>query len=280
MSEPAIPPTLAEAQAHPARAKWRWAIHLFLLAGYVLGVGIGGVLMKSQNDGSSEPAMPGNVAALAQMCALEMGLFLVIFGVAWVFSRANADELFLKWRGGIRPVLWGIAYSIALRFVIMVVVVLVAAPVFLWKGEKAVEGLRPKTEAIVNTNALKDPAYVLFAVTVVSFGMAGFREELWRVGIMAGCAGLAPMFFSTRRGQFIAVAIAAVIFGVGHAPQGIGGVVITAALGLALGFIIVRHQSIWEAVMAHGFFDATTFAALYLVLKYFPEALRGLGASG
>jgi membrane protease YdiL (CAAX protease family) len=132
----------------------------------------------------------------------------------------------------------------------------------------------------VNAEALKDPLYVLFAVSVVSFGVAGFREELWRVGMMAGFAGLAPAIFATRRGQLIAVVVAAVIFGIGHTPQGIGGVVLTAVLGLALGCIIVRHQSIWEAVLAHGFFDATTFVGLYVVVKYFPEALRGFGLSG
>ena len=72
----------------------------------------------------------------------------------------------------------------------------------------------------------------------------------------------------------MAVAIAAVIFGLGHLPQGWGGVAMTGALGLGLGWIIVRHQSAREAIFAHGFFDATTFAALYLVIKYFPDALK------
>jgi membrane protease YdiL (CAAX protease family) len=33
-------------------------------------------------------------------------------------------------------------------------------------------------------------------------------------------------------------------------------------LGLMLGLIIVLHKSIWPAVIAHGLFDATTFALL------------------
>jgi membrane protease YdiL (CAAX protease family) len=280
MSDSPIPPVLAEVETQSTRPKWRWGVHLFILAAYVLAQGIAGAFLKPEGAGSVEPAMPATVGALARMCAIEMALFLFIFGIACAFSRATPRDLLLKWRGGFRPILWGVAYSVALRFVIMIFVILIAAPIVYFKGEKAVEGLRPKTESLVNAEALKDPVYVLFAVTVVSFGVAGFREELWRVGIMAGFAGLAPAIFTTRRGQLIAVVVAAVIFGIGHAPQGIGGVVITAALGLALGCIIVRHQSIWEAVMAHGFFDATTFVGLYIFVKYFPEVLRGLGASG
>jgi membrane protease YdiL (CAAX protease family) len=267
---------LSEVEAQPTRAKWRWLVHLLLLAGYVLGIGIGGALLK---DGSSEPAMPNTVQALAKMCALEVGMFLTIFLVAWLFSRARRDELLLKWRGGFRPVVRGFAYSIGLRVAVMVAVAVIGLPFYALKGEKGVEELRPKTESMINAKALKDPAYIVFALTVVSFGMAGFREELWRAGMMAGFAALAPTVFGTRRGQFFAVAIAAVIFGLGHAPQGWGGVAITALLGMGLGWIIVRHQSIWEAVMAHGFFDATTFGLIYLIVKFAPEALKGFGIS-
>lgn len=36
----------------------------------------------------------------------------------------------------------------------------------------------------------------------------------------------------------------------------------TAVLGFLLGMIMVLHQSIWPAVIAHGFFDATSMALL------------------
>jgi membrane protease YdiL (CAAX protease family) len=214
------------------------------------------------------------------MCALELGMFFTVFVIAWLFSRARPEELFLKWRGGWRPIVRGFLYSIGLRLGVMVAVAVIALPIYTLKGDKGVEELRPKTESMINAKALKDPVYIAFALTVVSFGMAGFREELWRAGMMAGFAALAPSIFGTRRGQFFAVAIAAVIFGLGHAPQGWGGVAITALLGMGLGWMIVRHQSIWEAVMAHGFFDATTFAMIYLIIRFAPEALKGFGISG
>ncbi|HUS36359.1 MAG TPA: CPBP family intramembrane glutamic endopeptidase [Verrucomicrobiae bacterium] len=278
MSESEIPPVLSEVEAQPTRAKWRWLVSVLLLAGYVLGIGIAGPLLKG-DGGSTGPAMPDDLGSLMRLCAVDLGMFAAVFAIAWLFSRARRAELFLKWRGGVRPVLWGIAYSIGLRVAVMIIGAIMVAPIYALKGEKAIEGFRPKTESLINTKALKDPAYATFMMTVVSFGMAGFREELWRVGMMAGLAGLAPAVFATRRGQYIAVAIAAVIFGLGHAPQGWGGVVLTGALGLGLGWIIVRHQSIWEAVMAHGFFDATTFAALYVIVRFAPEALKAFGIS-
>jgi membrane protease YdiL (CAAX protease family) len=220
--------------------------------------------------------MPTDLRALAIMCLVEGVMFAAVFALAWLFSRVRREELFLKWRGGLRPVLWGFVYSILLRIAVAIVVIAVAAPMVLIKGTSAVEKLRPKTEAVVNMEAIKDPAYVAFALTVVSFGMAGFREELWRAGMLAGLAGMAPRMFASRRGQYFAVAIAALIFGLGHLPQGWGGVAVTAVLGLGLGSIIVWHQSAWEAILAHGFFDATTFAGLYLLAKYLPDALKQL----
>jgi hypothetical protein len=42
---------------------------------------------------------------------------------------------------------------------------------------------------------------------------------------------------------------------------------------------MVWRQSIWEAVLAHGFFDATTFALLWLIQKVNPELLKSFGIS-
>lgn len=278
MSYPDVPPRLDEVPVEVPRPKWRWALHLTLLIGYVLALGIAG-LFRPQVAGAGASAMPNDVRALLTLCAFEIVLFAIVAALAWSFSRAGPDELFLRWRGGLRPFAWGILYSVALRFAVLVVVMMVAIPLALTKGEKSVEKLRPKVEAVVDTEALKDPVYLLVALTAISFVVAGFREELWRAGVIAGLAGVAPRIFGTRRGQYLAVVIAAVIFGLGHLPQGWGGVGLTCALGLGLGFIIVRHRSIWEAVLAHGFFDATTFAGLYIVVKYFPQILKGVGIS-
>jgi hypothetical protein len=38
--------------------------------------------------------------------------------------------------------------------------------------------------------------------------------------------------------------------------------------GLLLGIIMVVHDSIWPAVIAHGMFDATSFALLPVALEH------------
>jgi len=68
-------------------------------------------------------------------------------------------------------------------------------------------------------------------------------------------------------GRIWAVAIAAVVFGLGHLALGPLAVGAAALLGLGLGLIMVLHGSIWPAVFAHGMFDATTFALLPLALE-------------
>ena len=62
--------------------------------------------------------------------------------------------------------------------------------------------------------------------------------------------------------------IVSLMFGFGHTYQGVIGVGATTLLGLGLGAIMLWHKSIWHAVIAHGFFDASTFVTLYLLTKY------------
>jgi hypothetical protein len=266
-----VPPII---DAAPRQPRWRWAIHLALLASYVLGIGLIGSQTRHYSD--TQSALPRHLNGLAWMCFYELVFFVSIFALALVFSRARARDLFLEWRGGVRPIFWGAVYSVALRFAVMIVVILLVVPVVAMKGQKSVEKLRPKIENVIDMEAIKDPAYLIFTLTVVSFVVAGLREELWRAGMIAGLAGLAPRWFSSQRGQYAAVVLAAIVFGIGHLPQGWGGVFLTSLLGIGLGTIMVWRKSVWEAAIAHGFFDATSFAALYVIAKYLPGALHAL----
>jgi membrane protease YdiL (CAAX protease family) len=284
MSEEAIPPVLEEAPPDgptPAPApKWRWVVSLLLLAGYVLGIGLLGM---ERDPAQGEAALPNSVGKLLWMCAREIGIFGAVFGLAWWSSRASVEALYLKWRKGLMPVVWGALHSIFLRLGIAVAVMAVVIPYAALKGEKALEEnmqvLRPKVESVVDTKALQDPAYFVVTMTVISFVVAGLREELWRAGMLAGLAGLAPAVFGSRKGRYFAVVLVAMIFGLAHAPQGIGGVALTGLLGIGLGVIMVAHRSTWIAALAHGFFDATTFALLFAITKVAPQFLKSFGIS-
>ncbi len=123
---------------------------------------------------------------------------------------------------------------------------------------------------------MDDLVYLWLNLTVVSFGLAGLREELWRAGMLAGLAALFPRMFHRAKGKLAAIAFGAVVFGCGHLPQGWGGVVMATILGLGLGAIMVYHRSIWEAALAHGFFDASTFLMLYLLARLHLYPFPGL----
>jgi membrane protease YdiL (CAAX protease family) len=200
----------------------------------------------------------------------ELLLFGVFWGAAWAFSRASIDDLFLRWRGIWENVILGLAYSIGLRFVLLGAMVLVIA-VALMSGITSdqitnfVKSFSPTPDRMVSSKALgSDPLYLFLMVTWVSFVVAGLREELWRVGVIAACTKLLTPRFSARSAQIFAVVMSSLFFGMAHYIQGWLAVGMTAIVGMSLGAITLMHRSIWPAVIAHGAFDALTFLMLPL----------------
>ncbi len=270
---PNPPPLLPvhSSKGHPLR----WAIHLLLITAFPVVIGIAGA-GRSQTQ---QPALGRGPLALIWISAVEVLIFAVVFGLAWLASRASASDLRWRWRGGFWTVPLGMAYSVALRLAVGIVVA-IAATVLLAFHVTTVKGMqhflmanRPDVGAIVDIHALHhNPFYFWLAVTVVSFGVGGFREELWRSAFLAGARGVWPAGFSSIPGQIAAAALAAVAFGVGHLAQGILAVCLTAVLGFGLGLIMIFHRSIWPAVIAHGTFDATSMALLPWVMQNLPHA--------
>ncbi len=255
----------------------RW-IFLALIGLYPIVIG----LLAWGRTGSRGPALSHNAYGLLLVCALEIVIFGAVFGVAWLASRPSPDDLLLRWRGGIWTVPLGIAYSLAVRLAVALVAIVGAAFLFLshLATPKTLESFisqnRPDVETLVDVNALRhNPLYYWLTLTIVSFVVAGLREELWRSAFLAGMRSLWPSAFGSRLGQFFAVAMAAVIFGLGHLSQGPLAVCLTGFLGFLLGLIMILHRSIWPAVIAHGAFDATSLA----LLPFAMDALQKLHPS-
>ncbi|MGV3772951.1 MAG: CPBP family intramembrane glutamic endopeptidase [Verrucomicrobiales bacterium] len=281
-AEPSAPPPIIHDPASPddgwqgkSRPRWAWAIHLILFVGYVLGIGLIGASQDGNAEGKNESILPATSSALINVAIGEIVMFSIVVLLALAFSRANWRQMLLSWKNGLKPVLFGAVYSVGLRVAIAILTFLLLLPAFIKddKDLKSAEDLRPKTENLINPKALQDPVYLALTMTVISFVVAGLREEFWRAGVLAGLRGVAPRLFGSKKGQYIGVILAAIVFGLGHLPQGAGGAIMTGALGIGLGIIMVRHQSIWEAVMAHGFFNATSFALLFMMVKYFPNQM-------
>lgn len=215
------------------------------------------------------PALSGNVRGLLFVCGLELILFSLVFGLGWLASRASREELLFRWRPGWWVVPLGIVYSVALRFALLVVVMVVAAILLTTHAAtpETLQGFvstnRPNLEAIVSISALRsNPTYYWLAVTLASFVVAGLREEVWRAGTLAALRALWPGTFASRAGQHLAVALIAVLFGAMHLPMGLIAAVGAGLIGWLLGVTMILHKSIWPAVIAHGLFDATTMAIL------------------
>jgi membrane protease YdiL (CAAX protease family) len=211
------------------------------------------------------------------VCFVQVAIFAVIFAIGWLASRVSATDLLLKWRQGLWSFPLGILYSIGLRLGLAVVGVFLVMLLLLFHVVRVenLQGLRgftrPDVSALVDLTALRnDRLYFWLNLTLVSMVVAGLREELWRAAFLAGLRRLWPASFGTRPGEIAAVGVAAAIFGCGHVAQGPAGVAAAGLLGFGLGTIMVLHRSIWPAVIAHGLFDAATFAALPFLADKLP----------
>ncbi|MGK0239348.1 MAG: membrane protease YdiL (CAAX protease family) [Candidatus Pelagisphaera sp.] len=254
-------------------SKARWWTHLVLLASYPLAIGLMSFYAADTVD-VSEAALSADPLVLLVQIAEQLGFFFVLFGLAWLASRATGKQLLLGWKGGIGPIWRGLAYSVGLRLAIGILAVCAVVVGMMLGGldEETIQELRPKVEHTIDIEAIgTSPLYLFINITLVSFVFAGLREELWRAGVLAGLAALFPRLFESVKGKLGAVGIVAIIFGLGHFSQGWGGVALTTGLGVGLGAIMVFHKSIWDAVLAHGFFNASSFILMHLLVKFFPE---------
>jgi len=206
---------------------------------------------------------------------LFVGIFL---GAAWLFSRASKDDLLLRWRPGYWVLPLGALYSVAIRLILFMasVILLLLVVAFLKVSVAQVQAFavdhRPRIEKLLDPQALtENPAYFWLNVTLVSFVIGGLREELWRSSFLAGLRALWPRTFGSANGGVLAAGVAALFFGFAHAPQGWLGVAIVTVVGFLLGVIMNLHRSVWPSVLAHGFFDAMSMAAIPWALRHFPE---------
>jgi len=269
---PSEPPVLVESDPAPRPlARWRLIVALGILALYVI---VPAVIGAGRTVGDAS-VLPSSVAAVFVLCAWELTLFALAFSVAGVLARFRTDDLRLRWRGGWWVLPRSIGWSLALRLGVGVILAgcLVIYRFVSGASLEDLAGFRPEVEAMVDIDALRNPVYMVLMLTVVSFVLAGLREELWRAGMIALLGAAFPRVFGGDRGAWFAIIPVALLFGLGHTAQGPVGVIATTMLGIGLGAIMVFHRSIWDAVLAHGFFNAATFAILPWLSDQFPDIL-------
>ena len=248
----------------------RWWIHFILIGGYFAAVIPVALFQRPRHS-----TLFSNTQTLLFASVFEIVIFAIVFALAWLASRASADDLLLKWRQGWWTIPLGVAYSIGMRLALAIILVTVIAVLMatkiLDKDSMATFATNTRTpvERMVNVSAMQhDRTYFWLTITLASFVVAGLREELWRSGTLAAMRHLWPNKFASRNGQIAAIALIAIVFGLAHLSLGVVAAAMAAILGLALGIIMVLHESIWPAVIAHGMFDATTFALIPFALQH------------
>ena len=259
-------------------ARWRWWVYLLFIGSYPIALALTTLLRPARAGAKTQVALPASVNGLLLVGALEIASLLLFFGVAWMWTRPSKDQLWLRWRGGFGPVWRGALYSIGLRFlpVISIIAVSLVLATFGVNGktiEAWIKDNQPQTGGIADAVRAGSALYRLVMLTFLSFVVAGLREELWRVATMRGLLEVVPRAWSSPLKNAVAVGVSAGVFGFGHWYQGVLGVALTTIIGLALGAVTLHHRSVWPAVIAHGFFDATSF----LMVIWGVDKLAGAG---
>jgi membrane protease YdiL (CAAX protease family) len=115
-------------------------------------------------------------------------------------------------------------------------------------------------------NQLPDNIWLfLFDVTVLTWVFIAFGEELIFRGMML--SRLETLFGLQGRANLAAVSLAqGLLFGAGHASQGVTGMIITGAIGtvLAVYFMTRGQRSLVPLVLSHGIIDTTVLSASWI----------------
>jgi len=97
----------------------------------------------------------------------------------------------------------------------------------------------------------------------VGWIVGGFLEELTFRGFVV--SRIRWLLGANPTSAWIGVTIAAVVFGLAHAYQGISGMIVTGLTGFILGaiFVLCRYN-LWYAMLSHGFMNTAGILAIYL----------------
>ena len=76
---------------------------------------------------------------------------------------------------------------------------------------------------------------------------------------------LETIFGQAQIGVGIAVVLAALVFGLSHLGSPVSTLVITALVGLVFNLLFYwSHRNVWPTIVAHGIYNATLFALVFL----------------
>lgn len=182
-------------------------------------------------------------------------IFLFLIGWASLWFRNSG----WKALGMQRPTSWlrtsaiAIAIGVAYQFVSMWIVV----PVLNQITNEPLD--------LSQFDSLRGNVVVLFVLLAVSWTLAAFGEEMVYRGYALNRTS--DMFQNSRAGLVIGAVVSSALFALGHAYQGVTGVVETFIFACVMAFVYLANQrNLWIVIIAHGMYDTVAFIMIYLGL--------------
>ncbi len=104
-------------------------------------------------------------------------------------------------------------------------------------------------------------ATALMGALALSWTTAAFGEEVLFRGFVQ--SRLQALMAGRRYAGPAAATVQALLFAFGHAYLGATGMLVSGAIGLAFGLLMLRFRNVWPLVIAHGLIDTVSMLALY-----------------
>lgn len=212
------------------------------------------LLIMSDRLGGDDFVPIGGELVLAAGPLVNLGLILTI-AIVWVVSKIRGST----WSdfGLARPKSWG-------RTILMGIGVTVGFIVLGSLLISLIQAALPNTQEDLSRFDFlhNDLPNLIFNVVAMWFTAAFFEEFLWRGYLMNRLVDLQGK--KTKLAWVISLVGSAIIFGLAHTYQGLGGVIKITAVGLLFGaaFLTVR-PNLWPLVIAHAVLNTIEFVQHY-----------------
>jgi membrane protease YdiL (CAAX protease family) len=191
---------------------------------------------------------------------LLLGLLLSV-AVAWIGMRLQGiswDELGLK-----RPQKPRAVFVTSL----VATLGLIPASYFLRQVVTAAFARQPSLDTF---RGIEGNVTALLIGLVVVWTCAAFGEELLFRGFLMNAFHrlLNGPRLRERSSWGVSLLVTSILVGLGHAYQGITGMVVTGVIGLCLGMLyLCNGRNLWPSILTHGFYDTAAFVLLFLGLR-------------
>lgn len=181
--------------------------------------------------------------------------------LAWWMLRVRGE----RWHDvGVRPM----RILRLLGVVVVAVPTLVIGTAVLASVLATATGLTPDTEQF---NVVRGNTAMLVIGLLLVWTLAAFGEELIFRGFVMHTVHRLAVDTGLRWPWVWALAVSSLLFGLGHAYQGMAGIVLTGAIGLGYGLTyLAARRSLWASIITHGIYDTIGFVAVYLSLDRAP----------